>query len=85
MRDWLPQWMPPLLPAVILIVLALMLNGCASTSIGDCAEPKPLPKTLTESSLPAARSYSEKVQSFFLKVENWLSEVQSKQTPSSDR
>nr|DAD99775.1 MAG TPA: outer membrane protein assembly factor [Siphoviridae sp. ct16C7] len=81
MRDWLQQWMPSLLLAASLIVLALTLTGCATRSIVDCAEQKPLPKSLTAQTSPDAQLYSEKVQSFFLKVENWLSEVPPKQTP----
>lgn len=80
MRDWLQQWMPSLLLAASLIVLALTLTGCATRSIVDCEEQKLLPKTLTEPISPDAQLYSEKVQSFFLKVESWLSEAQQKQT-----
>lgn len=81
MQNLSPLRMLPLLPAAILIVLALMLSGCASTSSVVCAEPKPLPKTLTEPSLPAARSYSEKVSIYFQKVENWLSKSEPSTTP----
>lgn len=80
MRDWLQQWMPSLLLAASLIVLALTVTGCATRSIVACEELKPLPKTLTEPSSPDAQLYSEKVQSFFRKVENWLSEAPQKQT-----
>jgi hypothetical protein len=81
MRDWFQQWMPSLLLAASLIVLALMLTGCATRSIVDCAEQKPLPKSLTAPISQDAQNYSEKVQSFFLKVESWLSEAPPKQTP----
>lgn len=81
MRDWLQQWMPSLLLAASLIVLALTLTGCATRSIVDCAEQKPLPKTLTELSLPRARSYSEKVSIYFRKVESWLSKSEPSTTP----
>lgn len=81
MQNLSPQWMRPLLFAVSLIALSLMLNGCASPLIGDCAEPKPLPKALTEPSLPAARSYSEKVSIYFQKVESWLSKSEPGTTP----
>lgn len=63
-----------------LIVLALSLSGCAAPSSVVCEEPKPLPTALTEPSSPAARSYSERVSSFFLKVESWLSEKQREPT-----
>lgn len=81
MQSSLPQRTLPLLSAAILTALALTLSGCASPSSGACEEPKPLPKTLTEPSLPAARSYSERVSIFFRKVESWLSEGPPKQTP----
>lgn len=80
MQNLSPQWMLPLLSAAILIVLALTLSGCASPSSAACEEQKLLPKTLTEPISPDAQLYSEKVQSFFLKVESWLSEAQQKQT-----
>ena len=81
MQNLLPLRMLPLLSAVILIMLVLMLSGCASTLISDCAEPNPLPKTLTEPSLPRARSYSEKVLIYFQKVEAWLSKSEPSTTP----
>ena len=81
MQNLSPQWMLPLLSAAILIVLALTLSGRASPSSVACEELKPLPKTLTEQSLPAARSYSEKVSIYFRKVENWLSKSEPDTTP----
>lgn len=81
MQNSLPQRMPPLLSAVILIALVLMLSGCVSPSSVACEEPKPLPKTLTEPSLPRARSYSERVSIFFQKVEAWLSKLEPDMTP----
>lgn len=81
MQNLLPLRMLPLLSAAILILLALMLSGCAGPSSVACEEPKPLPKTLTEPSLPAARSYSEKVSTFFRKVEVWLSKSELSTTP----
>ena len=80
MRDWLQQWMQSPLLAASLIVLALTLTGCATRSIVDSAEQKPLPSSLTAPISQNAQNYSEKVQSFFLKVENWLSGAQQKQT-----
>nr|DAF10046.1 MAG TPA: outer membrane protein assembly factor [Caudoviricetes sp.] len=80
MQNLSPQWMRPLLSAASLIVLALTLSGCAGPSSVVCAEPNPLPKTLTEPSLPAAQDYSEKVSIYFQKVESWLSEAPQKQT-----
>lgn len=81
MQNLLPLRMPLLLSAAILIVLSLMLSGCASPSSVACEEPKLLPKTLTEPSLPAARSYSERVSIFFQKVEAWLSKSELSTTP----
>lgn len=81
MQNLSPQWMRPLLFAVSLIALSLMLNGCASPSSDACEEPKPLPKTLTEPSLPRARDYSERVSIFFQKVESWLSKSDPDTTP----
>lgn len=80
MRRWLKRW--TLLPAyaVSLLTLALMLTGCASRSSVACEEPKPLPTALTEPISQDARSFSGKVQSYFTKVESWLSEAPQKQT-----
>lgn len=81
MQNLSPQWMRPLLSAASLIVLALTLSGCASPSSVACEEPKPLPSSLTEPSLPRARSYSEKVSIYFQKVESWLSKSDPDTTP----
>lgn len=80
MQDWLTRLTPPRLLAGSLIVLALMLTGCASRSSVACEEPKPLPTALTEPISQDARSFSGKVQSYFTKVESWLSEAPQKQT-----
>lgn len=76
MQDWLTRLTPPRLLAGSLIVLALMLTGCASRSSVACEEPKPLPTALTAPISQDARSFSGKVQSYFTKVESWLSEKQ---------
>lgn len=81
MQDWLTRLTPPRLLAGSLIALALLLSGCASHSSVVCEEPKALPATLAEPSLPDAQLYSEKVQSYFLRVESWLSEKQPAPTP----
>lgn len=81
MRDLSQLWMRQLLPVAILIVLALMLTACAAPSRLECEGQKPLPVELREPSLPDARGFSEKVQSYFLRVESWLSERPLEQTP----
>lgn len=64
-----------------LSALALSLSGCAAPSSVVCEEPKAPPPTLAEPSSPAARAYSERVSSFFQKVEAWLSEAPPEPTP----
>lgn len=74
-----------LLPWLILCVL--MLAGCASRPTeqvlvsAPCPEPTALPASVTETSLPDARDYSARVQTWLEKVRDLLSELQGTKTP----
>lgn len=61
-----------LLLALLLLIFALMLSGCAAPTKVVCEEPNPLPEELTRPLLPDARSYSSDVQTFLREVEAWL-------------
>lgn len=80
MESLSPRWIGPLVLTASLLTLGLLLTGCAAPSSVVCEERRPLPTTMSEPSLPDARAYSEKVQTFFLKVESWLSEKQPEPT-----
>ena len=67
---------------------ALTLGGCASAPTKPvlvsvpCPEPATLPASVTESALPDAQNYSEKVQTWLEKVRDFLSELQETRTRS---
>ena len=73
MPDWWTRLTPPLLLVGSLIALALMLSGCAAHLTPSVEQPAPLPEVLKAPSSPSARAYSEKVSTFFQRVESWLS------------
>lgn len=65
--------MPHLLASTILLVT---LTGCAvkpTPPAVDCPQPAPVPASLSESSLPAAQTYSNEVASFLSEVQGFLS------------
>lgn len=58
------------------MILALILNGCASNPpppAVDCPQSPQVPATLKESSLPDAQTYSKEARSWFEEVSNYLS------------
>lgn len=81
MRDWLQQWMPSLLLAASLIVLALMLSGCAVQPRYVSEEKAPLPAVLSEPQSPRAKDFSEKVSDFSRRVEDYFRKQPEFTTP----
>lgn len=71
----------------VLSVLMSMLNltGCASPSLSEPPEPRPLPAQWSEPQSPGAKAFSEKVRNFLPKAETYFSETPRFTTPSSEQ
>lgn len=83
MQSWFEHWIKPLIFASALIAIALSLTGCASPTRVVCDEPLQLPQKLTREQTPDANAFSERVSTFFRKLEAHWNGTPQATTPSS--
>ena len=60
---------------ILLALVALTLNGCATRTPDYKPELKPVPQALTEKHLPDAHNYSQKVQDWLQRVKDFYSSM----------
>ena len=65
---------------ILLVLVALILSGCAMPTPNYKPESKPVPQALTEKHLPDARAYSQKVQGWLQRVKDFYSSMEQNTT-----
>lgn len=83
MRNWSPLKTLWTLCALTLIASVLILSGCAAPNLNAPPERAPLPATWSAPQSPGAKTFSEKVQSYFQRLEAYWSETPRFTTPQS--
>lgn len=81
MQNSLKHKTKSLLFAVMLTVSMLTCAGCSAPQKIECERPAPLPAEMSEPQSPGARAFSEKVQNFLEKAENYFSATPQFTTP----
>ena len=67
--------------AVMLIVSTLTCAGCSAPQKIECERPALLPAEMSEPQSPGAKAFSEKVQNFLERAENYFREMPLFETP----
>lgn len=84
MKNWSPQRTLWTLCALTLIVSALILTGCAAPNLNAPPDRPTLPAEWSAPQSPAAKAFSEKVQSYFQRLEvYWLETPRFTTQPSA--
>lgn len=81
MQNSLKHKTKSLLFAVMLTVSMLTCAGCSAPQKIECERPAPLPAEMSEPQSPGARAFSEKVQNFLERAENYFSATPQFTTP----
>lgn len=83
MRNWSPLKTLWTLCVLTLIGCVLILTGCAAPNLNAPPERPPLPATWSAPQSPGAKTFSEKVQSYFQRLENYWRTTPRFTTPQS--
>lgn len=83
MRNWSPLKTLWTLCVLTLIGCVLILTGCAAPNLNAPPERAPLPATWSAPQSPGAKTFSEKVQSYFQRLENYWRTTPRFTTPQS--
>lgn len=81
MQNSLKHKTKSLLFAVMLTVSMLTCAGCSAPQKIECERPALLPAEMSEPQSPGAKAFSEKVQNFLERAENYFREMPLFETP----
>lgn len=83
MRNWSPLKTLWTLCVLTLIGCVLILTGCAAPNLNAPPERAPLPATWSAPQSPGAKAFSEKVRTYFQRLEAYWTETPRFMTPQS--